>query len=176
VVDKIKNYGITGVAANVELGKGGVVISGTSADGVNLVDREGLLIVANVAPGTEPEHIVNKSQLDVITNPKLKYSTFLVNYNDDVVALANVSANTHIQRTVIQTVDPWTEADGNTNITVGDELNNSRLFSTFDPSVQTDDETTFQYTENSTINAYVTAGGARAGSAQITVWYRGTLN
>ena len=175
MVDSVKNYGITGVAANVELGKQGAVISGTSADSINLVDSEGNVVVAQVAAGTSAEHAANKSQLDLLALPKLSYRQFTVNYDSGTIALANVTANSYIHRTVIEAASEWTDADSNTTITVGDSANNARLFTDFDPDVQTNDEADYRYSTETTVSAYVTQGGATAGNAYVTLWYSGTL-
>ena len=50
------------------------------------------------------------------------------------------------------------------------------MFSGFDPASQCSDESDYKYATETTINAYVTAGGASAGNAYITLWYSGTLN
>jgi hypothetical protein len=114
--------------------------------------------------------------LDTITADKLKYETFTVSYNEDIVPLANALVNTRIYHTVIDPASTWTGADNNTTITVGDAGDTDRLFSAFDPEFQTTDEMKHKYTANTIINAYVSAGSAVAGNARITIWYTGTLN
>lgn len=176
MADKVKNYGITGVASNIQLGKGGSIISGSDANVIVIQDAESNVTTVVTAEGTELINAVTKSQLDPIDDAKLKYQTFTVAYDDTTVPLANALVNTRIYYTVIDPVSTWTGADSSTTITVGDSGDTDRLFTDFDPEVQTTDELNHVYSANTIINAYVSAGGASAGNAQITIWYMGTLN
>ncbi len=177
MVDSVKQYNLAGVAANVELGKQGPVIDASNASVISFKDKNGNLEVIAVAEGTDPTHAVSLSQLGSTTLTKLNYQKFEVAYNSGTVALANAAANAYIHSVVVEkTAGNWTGANSNTTITVGDSSNNSRLFAGFDPASQCSDESDHKYATETTINAYVTAGGANAGNAYITIWYSGTLN
>lgn len=177
MVDSVKNYGIAGVSANVELGKGGPQIVGSDSSKISLQDANGNAVVAAVAVGTDADHAVQKSQLDNISQPKMQYVKTSVNYNSGNVAIGTTSSNTYIHSVVVESgVGSWTGADSNTNITVGDVGDTSRLFTGFDPSMQSKDESDHRYTGATQLNAYVTQGGAVAGTATVTVWYSGEIS
>ena len=177
MVDSVKQYNLAGVAANVELGKQGPVIDASNASVISFKDKNSNASVINVAEGTDPTHAVALSQLGSQTLNKLSYQNFEVAYNSGTVALANAAANAYIHSVVVEkTPGNWVGADASTTIAVGDSSNNSRLFSGFDPASQCSDESDYKYATETTINAYVTAGGASAGNAYITLWYSGTLN
>ncbi len=177
MVDSVKQYNLAGVSANVELGKQGPRIDGSSAGVISFKDNAGNLSVVAVAEGTDPTHAVSLSQLGVADSGKLAYITAQVSYDSGTVALGNAAANAYIHSvTVEKTAGNWVGADSSTEITVGDSGNNSRLFEGFDPSVQNTSETDHKYSTTTTINAYVTQGGASAGSAKVTVWYSGTID
>jgi len=176
VVDSVKNYGITGVSSTVELGKQGPKIDGSNASVISFKDKNDALTVVAVAEGTDPEHAVALSQLGSASLGKLSYLTAQVSYDSGTVALGNASADTYIHSVVVEkTAGNWTGADSSTEITVGDSGDNARLFSGFDPSVQNTSEVDHVYASATTINAYVTQGGASAGTATVTIWYSGTI-
>ena len=49
MVDSVKNYGIAGVSANVQLGKSGVKVVGSNSDQVSFVNTSDELVNANLA-------------------------------------------------------------------------------------------------------------------------------
>jgi hypothetical protein len=176
MVDSVKNYGLAGVAANVELGKQGAQIIGSDSGEIAFLDKDGGAENISIAEGTDATHGVTKSQFDETVLPKYSYLKTSVNYNSGNVTLGNVSANTTIHSVVIEKgAGNWTDADSTTNITVGDDNDVDRLFASFDPTVQTVDETNYVYSSQETLKAYVTQGGASAGTASVTVWYSGTI-
>jgi hypothetical protein len=175
MADKIKNYGITGTAANIQLGKGGPIISGANANVIVLTDSSSNATTVITAEGTENSHAVTLSQLDTITADKLKYETFTVEYDGGTYNLANATANTRIVSVVVEAGAAWSNANSNTTITVGDAADADRLFTAFDPEVQNKDDPNHLYSSETTVTAVVTAGGATAGNATVTVWYTGEL-
>jgi len=176
MVDSVKNYGLAGVAANVELGKQGAQIIGSDSGEIAFLDKDGNAEEIAIADGTDATHGVTKSQLEGISGSKVSNITTTVNYNSGNVTLGNVSANTVIHSVVIEKgAGNWTSADSTTNITVGDDSDVDRLFASFDPTAQSVDETNYTYTSPETLKAYVTQGGANAGTVSVTVWYSGTI-
>lgn len=171
----MKQYNLGGLGANVELGKGGPKIVGSNSSSVAFNDASGNAVVVAVAEGTEPSHAVQKQQLDASIRQKISKKTITVNYNDSTVSIGTAEANTYIHKVVAESATTWTGADSSTNITVGDSGDVDRLFSVFDPDVQTTDETDHKYSSQTEINVYVTQGGARAGTAKVTIWYTGTI-
>jgi len=177
MVDSVKNYGLAGVGANVELGKGGSRIV-SSSDKVSLYNNaQDTLITANIANGTSAGHAVTNAQLEQISESKLDFKKTTVSYNSGNVSLGTTSSNTVIHSVTIEkTAGNWTGADANTNITVGDDTDPDRLFTSFDVSAQVVDETNYTYTSATEVKAYVTAGGASSGSATVIVAYSGELS
>jgi hypothetical protein len=175
MADKIKNYGITGTAANIQLGKGGPIISGANANVIVVTDSSSNAATVITAEGTENSHAVALSQLDTITADKLKYETFTVEYDGGTYNLANATANTRIVSVVVEAGAAWSNADSNTTITVGDASDADRLFTGFDTEVQNKDDPNHLYSSETTVKAVVTAGAATAGNATVTVWYTGAL-
>jgi hypothetical protein len=175
VADKIKNYGINGTAENIELGKGNAVIFG-SAELIGVFNSADILAVVNTANAVELTHAVTKGQLDPRFAEKLKYQTFTVNYDSGTINLATATANTRIVSVVIEADAEWIRSDVNTTITVGDSNNNNRLFTGFDPEMQSSDNPDHIYRDETVITAYVQGGDAIAGNATVTIWYIGTLN
>ena len=175
MVDAVKNYGLAGVSANVELGKGGPRIIGSSDD-VSLYANADTLARANIADGTDAEHTVTKSQLEGVQGSAGVLKSFTANYNSGTVSLGTTTANTYIHSVTVTATSNWTGADSSTNITVGDASDNSRLFTTFDPTTQVIDETDYQYTSETALVAYVTQGGASAGTASIKILYSGGIS
>jgi len=177
MVDSVKNYGVAGVGANVQLGKGGVSIIGSNSDQISFVNTSDAAVNINIADGTDDSHAVTKSQLDVITEPKLQYDETSVNYNSGTVSIGTTSSNTFIHAVVVEKgPGNWTDANVSTEITVGDTVDNARLFSGFDPTVQCRSVPKHKYTSATALNAYVTQGGASAGSATIRIWYSGEIS
>jgi len=178
MVDSVKNYGIAGVNANVELGKQGRNIVGSDSSQISFQDKDGNASVIAVAAGTDATHGVSKQQLENATNKRVQSIVETVTYNGGSQYLFTVKANTTILSTTIEkTSGNWTGYNITTDITVGDTVDNSRLYSVgFTPdSSQQQDETNYTYTSSETLKAYVTQGGASAGTASVTVWYSGTI-
>lgn len=176
MVDSVKQYNLAGIAANVELGKQGPVIDASNASVVSFKDKNGNASVIAIGEGVDATHGVTLNQLNSISGNSLAYITTTVNYNSGNVVVGNVSANTFIHSVSVEkSAGNWTGADANTNITVGDSGNSARLFSDFDPAVQTTVDIKYEYTSSDTISVFVTQGGASAGTAKVTVWYSGTI-
>jgi len=176
MVDSVKNYGLAGLNANVELGKQGRNIVGSDSSQISFQDKDGNASVIAVAAGTDDTHGVNKQQLENATNKRVQSIVETVTYNGGSQYLFTVKANTTILSTMIEkTSGNWTGYDSTTDITVGDTVDNSRLYSVgFTPdSSQQQDETNYKYTAETDIYAYVTQGGASSGSATIKITLAG---
>jgi hypothetical protein len=172
----VKKYNLAGVNANVELGKQGPHIVG-SASNVRFEDNAGNLSVIAIGDAVNSEQAVTKSQLDTSTIYKLKLSSTTVNYTDGNVSLGTMPANGYVHYVIVDPTSTWTDASANTNITVGDSSDTDRLFASFDPEVQSKDETDYKYSADTELFAYVAPATASAGTAKITVCYTaaGTL-
>ena len=118
MVDSVKNYGIAGVGANVQLGKSGVKVVGSNSDQVSFVNTSDALVNANLANGSAATHAVTKAQFDVIEAPKLKYKDTTVNYNSGTVSIGTTDSNTIIHMVMVEKDASWTNANDTTNITL----------------------------------------------------------
>ena len=176
MVDSVKNYGIAGVGANVQLGKSGVKVVGSNSDQVSFVNTSDALVNANLANGSAATHAVTKAQFDLIEAPKLKYKDTTVNYNSGTVSIGTTDSNTIIHMVMVEKDASWTNENDTTNITVGDGSDNDRLFVGFDPDIQVKQDSKYKYESATALNAYVTQGGASAGSAVVRVWYSGQIS
>lgn len=176
MVDSVKQYNLSGVSANVELGKQGPIIAGSNSSVISLTDKNGNLTVAAIAQGTDASHAVTLSQFEGSSGQRLKYIKTSVNYNDGNVTIGTATANTYIHSVTVDVTGTWSGANSNTNISVGDSGNNSRLFSGFDTSTQTSDDSDHKYLSSTSVVAYVSQGAASGGSADVTVWYSGTIS
>ena len=176
MVDSVKNYGLAGVSANVELGKQGAQIIGSDSSQISLQDKDGNATVIAIAEGTEASHGVTKSQYDGIVLPKLSYNKSAIAYNSGNVTVGTASANTTIHNVVVEsTTGTWTDENSSTEVTVGDDSDVDRLYSGFDSSIQTKQEPKHKYTSDTDVKIYVTQGGASAGTGTVTIWYSGTI-
>lgn len=166
-----KDYGLSGVHRTVQLGKQGPILVGnadTDSFSVTLQDASTLTNMsgANATSGT---HFITKSQLDSVYTE----ATFLanVNYNDtSPILLGNISSGT---KTIITTFEVTTAFDANAVVTVGDSSNNSLLLSDNYAEVEVTGTyqtiNTVEFASNSTLNIYVTQGGATQGAGTVLV-------
>jgi len=171
MVDSVKSYNIAGVSANIQLGKQVNAQIITNADSFELRDRDDQLNRAKIADGTHLSHAVTKGQLDSI-NINRVFSN-VVHFNDSVTNMIVIPADTTVLSVSIESIGNWPGADANTNIVVGDALDPNRLFTCFDSTVATVDETNHYYANQTTLRSTVTTGGATAGTARIIILYAG---
>lgn len=168
---EVKNYGLSGVHRTLQLGKQGPVLVGnadtdsfsvTLQDGATLTNMGG----ANATSGT---HFITKSQLDSVYTE----AQFLanVNYNDtSPILLGNISSGT---KTIITTFTVSTAFDANAVVTIGDSGNNSLLMSDNYCEIETTGVyqtiNTVEFASNTSLNIYVTQGGASAGVGNVLI-------
>ena len=177
MVDSVKNYGIAGAGATIELGKQGAVIDATNSSLISFKDKDGALNKLHIANGTANSHAVTKAQLDVSSSQKLSYISATVNYDGGTTSLGTAAANTTIQKVAVEKgTGNWTGHNDTTEITVGDDADNDRLFFGFDPDggqfIFDNDHT---YASSTALLVYITQGGASAGTATVKVFYSGTI-
>ena len=179
MVDAVKNYGLTGVAETVELGKEGNKIDGTtSSSKISLRNSSNALVKAELAAGTANTHAVTKSQLEAVEGTAIKVLKSTVNYNDGgAQALATFKAGTRILNVTLEKgAGNWTGFSATTNVIVGDAAVANRLFKSFDPSgSQVTENADHQYAGNTGVTATVTQGSASAGTAVILIRYAGSI-
>lgn len=177
MVDSVKQYNLAGVASEVELGKAGAKIDGAnSSDQVALKKNDDSLAHAEIDKGVNPHHAVTLEQLETVTASRFSTETKTVSYNDGNVAIGTFEAGTTVFAVAIEKgAGNWVGADSNTNITVGVSSDPSLLFSHFDPTIQSVDETNHEFTSQAAVNAYVSSGGASSGTATIIIQYAGNM-
>lgn len=171
----MKQYNLKGVGQTVELGKQGPKIVGSSSQ-VALQDKDGNAETLIMSPGTDPEHAVTLAQLETETGYRIMTVNETVTFDGGNQYLFTAKANTTILGAMIEkTAGNWSDYDGFTDITIGDAADNDRLFSQgWTPDgTQSIGETQHTYTAETDIYAYVTQGGATAGSARIRIKHTG---
>jgi hypothetical protein len=178
MVDSVKNYGIAGASTTIELGRQGAVIDASDSAIINLKDKDGALESIAIGQGTDATHAVTQNQLDGAIAQKLQYIKTSVNYNSGTVAIGTVAANTRVQSVVVEKgAGNWTDHNDTTEIVVGDSGDTDRLFNGFDPyGGQFKFENDHLYESETAISAIVTQGGASAGTADVVVYYTGTIS
>jgi len=178
MVDSVKNYGIAGVSTTLELGKQGAKIDASNASVISIKDKDDGLESIAIADGTDDTHAVTKSQLDTASGQKVQYIKTSVSYNSGTVAIGTAGANTRIQSVVVEKgAGNWTDANATTEIVVGDASDTDRLFSGFEPDGgQHKEDADHLYVSPTAISAIVTQGGASAGTADVVVYYTGTIS
>lgn len=178
MVDSVKNYGISGVGANVQLGKGGAKIVGSNSEQISFEDTDGDPVSIDIAAGTEPEHAVAQSQLSTAAENKVSFVQATANFDDASASFGTASANTKILGITIEPGNEWTGASAETLLTVGDDADQDRLYTISDFSeldTQFQEEIGFTYSSTTEIKLYVTRGNASAGSARITLQFVGAI-
>lgn len=171
MVDSVKNYGITGVSGNIELGREYQATIISSDDDISLFDRNNDLNRAKIASGENADQAQTLSQLESI-NINRTFSN-VISYDSSTTNMIVVPANTTVLSVSIEALTNWAGADANTNITIGDSADPDRLFTGFDPTVPTVDETNHLYTDRTTLRSTVTQGGATSGTARVMILYSG---
>lgn len=176
MADIIKRYDIDGVNSTVELGKRGNQIIANESN-VSVQTNANALSPVATANGTIATNAVTLAQLQDASGSTLSSETVTVTWNgNSTVRIGTAAADTFIHTVVVDPTETWTGATANTNITVGDSGNTSRLFSAFDPDVQVTEDVGYTYASSTELNAYLTVAGASAGTAKVTVWYTGNLS
>lgn len=174
MVDSVKNYGITSVSGNVELGKGGPrVVDGTTD--IQLRENGGDLTRAKILDGTADDHAVTQDQLN--GHHTTRMFSNVINFNDSVTNQLVVRANTTILSVAIRPLTTWTNASAATTIKVGDASDTDKLLSDWDHSAnEIKEEYNVKYTDQTTIKSTVTDGGATTGTARLIIMYAGGLH
>jgi hypothetical protein len=176
MADIIKRYDIDGINSTVELGKRGNQIIANESN-VSIQTNANALSPVATANGTIATNAVNLAQLQDAIGSALSSKTVTVTWNgNSTVGIGTAADDTFIHRIVVDPTETWTGATANTNITVGDSGNTSRLFSAFDVDVQVTEDAGYTYVSSTGLNAYLTQSGASAGAAKVTVWYTGIIS
>lgn len=176
MVDSVKNYGIAGVGANVELGKQGAKIIGSDSSQISFQDKDGGAENVFIASGTGDTHGINKTQLDEASLPKVSISKSAIAFNSGTITVGEAQANCTIHSVTVESSGAWANSNATTEVTVGDDSDNSRLFAGFDDTAQVKVEPKHKYTSATDIKIFVTQGGATAGSGTAVILFSGKIN
>ena len=177
MVDSVKQYNLAGVAKELQLGKRGAKIDGTDSEQVSLKSANGSkLVTAEIADGTADNHAVTQAQLLDAASAKMSDVIITVNHDDGNANLGTFSADSVITSIMIEKgAGNWIGADSDTEITVGIDGNNTLLYSGFDPEYQSRQDINYVCESDLAVKAYITAGGATAGTAKIRMVYAGVF-
>ena len=176
MVDSVKNYGLAGTSANIELGKGGPRMIGSS-DNFSLMADNTNFARAAISDGSNADHAVTKSQLEGVEQGIARVTKGTVSFDSGTVTIGTTDSNTFIHSVTIEKgAGNWNGANSTTEITVGDDGDTDRLFAGFDPTVQCKSNEFHHYTSATAIKAYVTQGGASAGTATILITFSGNID
>jgi len=171
---EVKNYGLTGLNSNVELGKQGSYISGSNA-AVSFYDKDDALQNIVIANATTSTQAVTKSQLDAVTSDLVQHVTVSFDYNSGSSNIANVSSGTRILGVTVDINSPWggTSNNQSTYIEVGDDGNASRYIRAKDVDVLTagqyHSQYQYEYSADGVLSVNVTQGSANSGSGTISI-------
>lgn len=169
----IKKYNLKGVGANVELGKQGSYISGTS-DAVSFFDNTDALQKVSIANATLAGHAITKAQLDDVSGDLIQHFTTEFEYDTGTVNLANVTSGSRVIGVTVDIPTAWT-ADNNTAtfVEVGDSGSASRYIRTGDVDVliagQYHSQYQYEYDSADTLTLKVTSGTATAGVGSVSL-------
>lgn len=176
MVDSVKNYGITGVAATVELGKRGAKIDGSDSSQISIKDTTGALVMAEIANGTIASHAVTKAQLDAAAAQKVQFvGEEVVSYDSGSrFFLFTIPAGSRVLSTTLDKITNWTGYDATTDIAIGTVADPASLFSGFTPDgTQHASDSDVEFAVDTPIYATVTAGSASSGTASVRVLFYG---
>lgn len=171
---EVKNYGLSGVHRNLQLGKQGPILVGnadTDSFSVTLQDAATLTNISG-ANATSPAHFVTKAQLEAAQNAEATFSSAF-DYANTTVSLGTIpiGSKTIITTLIIGTVFD----DSNTVITVGSSSNNNLLMGTTynDPvtvfSYQS--VTTQEFVADTEISLFVDSADSTQGAGTVVVSY-----
>lgn len=169
----IKNFGLQGLNANVQLGKLGPFIK-SSAGQFGLYDStETALTNLSIANATIATHAITLAQLQNTVNDTVQHVTLDFSFNTGTTNIVTVPAGSRVITVTVDIETPWTGADAATGVQVGDGTDPDRLFRAGDVDVTTAgqyySEYTYKYDTPSTITLSVSPGSATAGSGTVSV-------
>jgi len=169
----IKKYNLKGVGANVELGKQGSYISGTS-DAVSFFNNTDALQKVSIADATLAGHAITKAQLDGVSGDLVQHFTTEFDYTTTSVNLATVSSGSRVIGVTVDIPTAWTATNNTgTFVEIGDTGNQSRFLGTGGVDIKTagqyHNQYQYEYDSADTLELTVTAGDASAGVGSVSV-------
>lgn len=169
----IKKYNLKGVGANVELGKQGSYISGTS-DAVSFFNNTDALQKVSIANATLAGHAITKAQLDDVAGDLIQHFTTEFEYDTGTVNLANVTSGSRVIGVTVDIPTAWTAPNNTaTYVEVGDSGNAARFMRSGDVDIkiagQYHSQYQYEYDSADTLTLKVTPGTASAGVGSVSL-------
>ena len=169
----VKKYNLAGLNANVELGKQGSYVTGSSSQ-IGFYANGGSLQKLRIANATVSTEAVTKAQLDATTEDLVQHITLDVDYNDTGASnIATIAAGSRVISVTVDIPSAWSSGGSGDFVEVGDTSNGSRFIRSGDVDVtvagQYHSQYQYEYSSESVLTAEVTNGAASAGTATVSV-------
>lgn len=170
----VKQYNLTGLSANVELGKKGSYLAG-SGNAIGFYTANAALQNLSIGNAVVGDQAVTLAQLNVVAQDLVQSITVPVAFNDEGnVTIANIAAGSRILTVTVEIDSVWdTNSNSTTFIEVGDTNSINRFIRNQDVDVlkvgKYHSQFQYEYLSQGTLAYRVTQGAATAGNATITV-------
>ena len=169
----VKKYNLAGLNANVELGKQGSYITGSSSQ-IGFYANGGSLQKLRIANATVSTEAITKAQLDEVAADLLQHITIDFDYDHGTSNVATIAADSRIVSVTVDIPTAWTASNNSgTYVEVGDADNNSRFIRAGDVDVLTaaqyHSQYQYEYGSETNLRLGVTQGTASAGSGTLSV-------
>ena len=131
----VKKYNLAGLNANVELGKQGSYVTGSSSQ-IGFYANGGSLQKLRIANATVSTEAVTKAQLDATTEDLVQHITLDVDYNDTGASnIATIAAGSRVISVTVDIPSAWSSGGSGDFVEVGDTSNGSRFIRSGDVDV-----------------------------------------
>lgn len=169
----VKKYNLAGLGANVELGKQGSYITGTSNE-IGFYANGGALQKLKIANATVATEAVTKAQLDAVTADLIQHITVDFDFDSGASDIADIAEGSRIISVTVDIPAAWTAPNNTaTYVEIGDGDNASRFIRAGDVDVlkiaQYHSQFQYEYTADATLKLNVVQGTASAGTGTISV-------
>ena len=169
----VKKYNLAGLGANVQLGKQGSYITGTSNE-IGFYANGGALQKLKIANATVATEAVTKAQLDAVTADLIQHITVDFDFDSGASDIADIAEGSRIISVTVDVPAAWTASNNTaTYVEIGDSDNTSRFIRAGDVDVlkvaQYHSQFQYEYTADATLKLNVVQGTASAGTGTISV-------
>jgi len=168
-----KDYGLTGVNHNLQLGKQGPQLKHNGDGTVSVTDISGnSLTTVTGANATQSNHFVTKAQLDNVQKSEATLAGNIT-YNGSTVTLGTIPAGSKTVITTVNISQVWDDA--NSTISVGTDSDQALLAS--QSYIQQSELGAYQiittqlFVADTTIKGFVPSSNATQGAGSIVVSY-----
>jgi hypothetical protein len=169
----VKKYNLAGLNANVELGKQGSYITGTSSE-IGFYANGGALQKLKIADATVSTEAITKAQLDAVAADLVQHVTVDFEYDSGTTNVATISAGSRIISVTVDIPTAWTASNNTaTYVEVGDSGNIARFIRAGDADIlkvgQYHSQFQYEYGSSTAISLKVTPGTASAGTGTLSI-------